>query len=161
MRRAAFAVVSTVAALVLLLSFKTHGTTPAAAPPAVSGTTGTEPSGAGSGTAGSSATAGGSTASGAGKSGASGSFTGAAADTRFGPVQVQITVVNGKLTAATAVQYPTESPRDQEINAYAVPVLNQETVSAGSASIDTVSGATFTSEGYLTSLQSALDQAGI
>jgi uncharacterized protein with FMN-binding domain len=79
----------------------------------------------------------------------------------FGPVQVQITVKNGKVTAARAVQYPQESARDQEINSYAIPVLNQEAVSAGSASIDAVSGATYTSGGYVTSLQSALDKAGV
>jgi uncharacterized protein with FMN-binding domain len=52
-------------------------------------------------------------------------------------------------------------PRDQEINSYAIPQLNSEAVSAGSAQIDTVSGATYTSEGYITSLQSALDKAGL
>jgi uncharacterized protein with FMN-binding domain len=76
-------------------------------------------------------------------------------------VQVQITVTNGKITKATAVVYPTENGRDQEINAYAVPTLQQETLSAQSAQIDMVSGATYTSDGYIQSLQSALDQAGI
>ena len=87
--------------------------------------------------------------------------TGAAADTIYGPVQVQITVKNGKVTAAQAVQYPQGSSRDQEINSYAIPVLNQEAVSASSAQIDAVSGATYTSGGYVTSLQSALDKAGV
>ena len=88
-------------------------------------------------------------------------MTGTAADTIYGPVQVQITVKNGKVTAAQAVQYPQDSPRDQQINSYAIPVLNQEAVSASSASIDAVSGATYTSGGYVTSLQSALDKAGL
>jgi uncharacterized protein with FMN-binding domain len=79
----------------------------------------------------------------------------------YGPVQVQITVKNGKVTAAQAVQYPQDSPRDQQINSYAIPVLNQEAVSASSASIDAVSGATYTSGGYVSSLQSALDKAGL
>jgi uncharacterized protein with FMN-binding domain len=79
----------------------------------------------------------------------------------YGPVEVQITVKNGKVTAAQAVQYPQDSPRDQQINSYAIPVLNQEAVSAGSAHIDAVSGATYTSGGYVTSLQSALDKAGL
>jgi uncharacterized protein with FMN-binding domain len=87
--------------------------------------------------------------------------TGAAADTMYGPVQVRITVRSGKITAAQAVEYPENSPRDQQINAYAIPALNQETVAAGSATIDMVSGATYTSQGYITSLQSALDQAGL
>jgi uncharacterized protein with FMN-binding domain len=60
-----------------------------------------------------------------------------------------------------AVQYPSENPKDQEINAYAVPQLNAEVVSKQSGSIDAVSGATVTSNGYLTSLQSAIDQANL
>jgi len=74
---------------------------------------------------------------------------------------VQITVQNGRITAVNAVEYPQNNPRDQQINAYAIPQLNQEALSANSASIDMVSGATYTSEGYLGSLQSALDKAGL
>ena len=88
-------------------------------------------------------------------------MTGAAADTRYGPVQVQITVTDGKVTSVKAVEYPREDPRDAEINSYAIPQLNQEATSAKSAQIDTVSGATYTSEGYIESLQSALNQAGL
>ncbi len=73
-------------------------------------------------------------------------------------MQVRITVRNGKLTDVTAIDYPNGSGRDQEINAYAIPQLNQETLQAGSANIDMVSGATYTSDGYITSLQSALDR---
>ena len=61
----------------------------------------------------------------------------------------------------TAVVYPQESPRDQQINSYAIPQLNSEALQAGSASIDAVSGASYTSAGYVSSLQSALDKAGI
>jgi uncharacterized protein with FMN-binding domain len=86
-------------------------------------------------------------------------YDGSVAQTRWGPVQVQITVTDGKVTAATALQVPDGNRRDQEINSYAVPILNQETVQAGSAQIDTVSGATVTSLGYLESLQAALDAA--
>ena len=64
---------------------------------------------------------------------------------------------NGKITNATAVTYPQDNPRDQEINSYAIPQLNQEAMSAQSANIDVVSGATYTSQGYQQSLQSALD----
>ncbi len=81
--------------------------------------------------------------------------------TRWGPVQVQITVSGRTVTAATAVQVPNENRRDVEINARAVPVLEQEALQAQSADIDGVSGATLTSEGYVASLQSALDQAGL
>ncbi len=70
-----------------------------------------------------------------------------------------MTVSDGKVTQAQAVVYPQENPRDQQINSYALPVLAQEAVSAQSAQIDAVSGATVTSDGYITSLQSALDRA--
>jgi uncharacterized protein with FMN-binding domain len=87
--------------------------------------------------------------------------TGTVAETRWGPVQVQITVADGSITDVAVVQYPNSNGKDQEINARALPILIQETLKAQSASIDMVSGATYTSDGYLTSLQSALDQAGL
>lgn len=90
---------------------------------------------------------------------ANGTFTGSAADTRWGPVQTRITVANGRITAVDVVEYPTQNPEDREINADAVPTLVDETLQAQSAGIDMVSGATVTSTGYLESLQSALDQA--
>jgi uncharacterized protein with FMN-binding domain len=74
---------------------------------------------------------------------------------------VQIMVKGGKVTAAKAVEFPEETSRDSQINAYAIPVLDREAVSTGGAKIDMVSGATYTSQGYTTSLQSALDQAKI
>ena len=102
------------------------------------------------------------TASGAaGGSSSSGTVTGDVAQTRWGPVQVQLTIKSGKITGVDVVQSPDNNGRDQQINSYALPILVQETLSAQSASIDMVSGATVTSDGYLTSLQSALDQAGI
>ncbi|MCW2600900.1 MAG: hypothetical protein JWM02_2729 [Frankiales bacterium] len=84
---------------------------------------------------------------------------GSPADTQFGPVQVQITLTNGRLVRADAIVYPQGSGRDQEINSYAIPQLDQETLQRQSAQIDTVSGATYTSDGYKQSLQSALDAA--
>lgn len=84
---------------------------------------------------------------------------GVAADTRYGPVQVQIQVSGGKVVSATAIDYPQSGGRDREINSYAIPVLQNETVAAQSAQIDTVSGATYTTDGYVQSLQSALDAA--
>lgn len=89
----------------------------------------------------------------------SGTFTGDAVSTRWGDVQVAITVTDGKITQAEAVEYPQNNGRDQEINSYALPVLAQEVTQAQSAQIDAVSGATVTSDGYIQSLQSALDQA--
>ncbi|GAB3600215.1 hypothetical protein GCM10027446_33310 [Angustibacter peucedani] len=85
-------------------------------------------------------------------------MTGEVAQTRWGPVQVQLTLDGTKITDVQVVQYPNGNGRDQEINSYALPILVQETVSQQSASIDMVSGATVTSDGYLQSLQSALDQ---
>jgi uncharacterized protein with FMN-binding domain len=84
---------------------------------------------------------------------------GGSADTRYGPVQVQIQVRAGRIINADAIDYPQGSQRDQEINSYAIPQLNQETLDAQSANIDTVSGATYTSDGYRESLQSAIDAA--
>ncbi|MFJ9782913.1 FMN-binding protein [Amycolatopsis sp. NPDC101161] len=98
-------------------------------------------------------------APGAPTAGTGGTFTGDAADTRYGPVQVRITVAGGRITDAQAIEYPQESGRDVRINSAAVPELNQEALQAQSAQIDTVSGATYTSEGYQQSLQSAIDQA--
>ncbi|MFF7644610.1 FMN-binding protein [Streptomyces canus] len=85
--------------------------------------------------------------------------TGAVSQTQYGPVQVRITVSGGKVTKAEAVQAPKGGTSDQK-TALSIPKLNQEAVAAGSADIDSVSGATYTSEGYKKSLQSALDQAG-
>jgi uncharacterized protein with FMN-binding domain len=88
-------------------------------------------------------------------------YTGSVAQTRWGPVQVKITVQGGKITKVAVLQQPNGNPRDAQINDYALPILINETVSAQSADIDMVSGATVTSEGYAQSLQAALDEAGI
>lgn len=90
----------------------------------------------------------------------SGTYTGDVVDTRFGPVQVEIVVADGVITSADAIQFPTGHESDQ-INAYAVPILNAETLDAQSADLSLISGATYTSRAYATSLQSALDQAGL
>ncbi|MGW7683114.1 FMN-binding protein [Kribbella sp. NPDC054772] len=90
---------------------------------------------------------------------ASATVTGQVAQTQWGPVQVQLTVQSGKITAVNVVQYPNGNHRDAEINDYALPILINETVQAQSAQIDMVSGATVTSDGYIRSLQSALDQS--
>ncbi|MFF3463289.1 FMN-binding protein [Streptomyces sp. NPDC002619] len=86
-------------------------------------------------------------------------LTGKVAQTQYGPVQVRISVSDGKITKAEAVQAPKGATSDQK-TALAVPKLNQAAVTAGNAQIDSVSGATYTSNGYKQSLQSALDQAG-
>jgi len=151
MRRIVFAVMSTITAVVLLFSYHTStnsafvASSPAGQLPASPGSASPPRSSNKSGSATS-------------KPGASGTYTGNAADTRWGPVQVRITVQGGKITASGAVQYPRGNGRGTQINGFA-PVLNQEVLQQQSASIDTVSGATVTSDGYLQSLQSAIDQA--
>lgn len=87
--------------------------------------------------------------------------TGSTVNTRWGPVQVQLTVSGGKITDVAVLQYPNANGTDQQISSYSLPILMQDTVDAQGANIDMVSGATYTSTGYLQSLQSALDQAGI
>jgi uncharacterized protein with FMN-binding domain len=157
MRRVILAIVATAAALVLLLSFKTHTqSAPGSSPAAALGSP--APGGAGSGAATGAGGASASTGAPAAGGGASRTLTGKAWPTIYGPVQVKVTVAGGRVTAATAVAYPVNTPRDAQINAFAIPQLNKEAVAAGSAKIDTVSGATYTSGGYIGSLQSALDQ---
>lgn len=155
MRRIALAMMSTISGLVLLFSYHTSTNSQAAAASTDTG------AGSSSGTS-SGSTSSGSSSSGSSSSGSSsgsGSYTGEAVSTRWGIVQVRITVENGKITTSEAIQYPNNNPRDQQINAYAVPILNQQAVQKQSASIDAVSGATVTSNGYVQSLQSAIDQA--
>lgn len=91
----------------------------------------------------------------------SSTVTGGVEQTQWGPVQVELSVAAGAITDVSVVQYPSDNGRDVEINGYALPLLIQETLDAQSANIDMVSGATVTSVGYVDSLQSALDQAGL
>ncbi|MGI5141303.1 MULTISPECIES: FMN-binding protein [unclassified Streptomyces] len=98
-------------------------------------------------------------AGGSGTSAQARTVTGDVSQTQYGNVQVRLTVSGGKITEAEAVQAPKGGVSDQK-TALAVPKLNQEAVSAQSAHIDAVSGATYTSAGYKESLQSALDKAG-
>jgi uncharacterized protein with FMN-binding domain len=84
---------------------------------------------------------------------------GASVDTAYGLVQVQVKLRGKRIVRATAIDYPQGTGRDREINRYAIPVLQRETIAAQSANVDTVSGATYTSDGYRRSLQAALDAA--
>ena len=90
---------------------------------------------------------------------ADGTYTGATDTNRWGPVQVQITIAGGKITQAVALQTPSDNGRSVSINDRATPTLASEALSAQSAKIDTVSGATYTSNSYKVSLQSAIDLA--
>jgi uncharacterized protein with FMN-binding domain len=87
--------------------------------------------------------------------------TGQVAQTQWGPVQVRLTIVNGSITKVAVLQYPSGNSRDVELANYSLPVLIRETIANQSAHIDMVSGATYTSTGYIQSLQSALDQANL
>ncbi|MDX3852791.1 FMN-binding protein [Streptomyces sp. AK02-01A] len=87
-----------------------------------------------------------------------GTFTGDPIDTPYGTVQVAATLTRGRITSIRVLQAPDRSGRDQQIASYALPRLSQEAIGAQSAHIDAVSGASYTSEGYIQSLQSALDQ---
>ncbi len=160
---------STVSVLVLLFGYHTStaGVTGATAQTAIvsgvaknntgsTGRSGSTASAAGSGSGGSGSR---STSKAATK--ATKTVTGAVASTQWGPVQVQLTISGGTITKVAVVQYPNGNQRDAEINSQALPILIQETTSAQNANIDMVSGATVTSTGYLQSLQSALDQAGL
>lgn len=186
MRRIVLAVMGTVAAVVVLFGYRTSTAHPvvtatvaaagsggtdtaagaaAASTPAAPSTTGAAGSGRSSGVTSSatptSAPATTTTTPTTTKATTTTKVTGTTAQTQWGPVQLQLTVTGGKITAVTALQLPSGNGRDVEINDQAVPILVQETLAAQSARIDSVSGATYTSEGYLTSLQSALDQAGL
>ncbi|XAS71852.1 FMN-binding protein [Micrococcaceae bacterium Sec5.1] len=113
----------------------------------------------------SSMSAGGSAANGSTGTGSSAESTtaatydGASVGTRFGTVQVQVTIQNGKITEVTPLQLTDAERKSAQISSRAAPVLRSEVLHAQSANVQTVSGATVTSEAYLTSLQAALDAA--
>lgn len=88
-------------------------------------------------------------------------YTGPSTDTRWGPVQVAVTVADGRITDVTVPVYPNGNPKDEEINAYALPILTKATLASQDGKVDMISGATVTSQGYATSLQGALDEAGL
>jgi uncharacterized protein with FMN-binding domain len=90
---------------------------------------------------------------------ADGVYTGATDTNKWGPVQVQVTVSGGQITDVVALQTPSADRKSVSINSRATPVLASETITAQSADIDTVSGATYTTNSYKVSLQSALDLA--
>lgn len=155
LRRITVSTFATVTGVLLLLSLKPHATAAAGGVSAQSAVPSPSASSSASASTGSSS-------AGSSSAGSSGTRTveGDTVQTRYGPVQLRITLTGGKITAVTAVQLPDDNPRDQEIDSFAVPQLTQEALAAQSAKIDTVSGATYTSEGYIQSLQSALDKAG-
>ena len=88
-----------------------------------------------------------------------GSYTGSVADAHWGNIQVKAIIQNGKITDVQFLQYPNERNRSIEINNYADPQLTSEAIQAQSAQVDTVSGATDTSDAFIQSLSDALSQA--
>lgn len=159
MMRIVLAVTGTVLGLVALLSFKTRahpllatGPVPAAtsthAPPTTKTSGGSTPPRHGPRNRSSAAQV-------------AKTYVGPAVETYYGVVQVEVTVTGAHVDSAKLVKLTAYDGTSQQINSYAAPQLVNETLSAQSAHIDTISGATYTSAGYIRSLQSALDQAGI
>ncbi|MFJ8940524.1 FMN-binding protein [Streptomyces sp. NPDC102365] len=140
MRRAVLATSGISALVIALLSLKPHQLpVPGGAPPPAAAN---PPAGASPGT-----TAG------------TGTYTGDPVDTQYGTVQVAVTLSGGKITTVKVLRSPDANGHDRQISSYALPRLTQEAVAAQSAHIDAVSGASYTSQGYVQSLQSALDRA--
>jgi len=171
-RRTVLTLGGTAAGLAALLSFKTHSPASAAPDASTAGTAGTQAATAPATTAPvtaapatkaaskaattkSSATA----SAGAGGSTETRSFTGAVESTPYGPMQVKVTLTGQRITAVTVLQETNDGAESQQIDSFSIPKLTSETLTAQSARIDSVSGATSTSTGYIGSLQSALDQA--
>jgi uncharacterized protein with FMN-binding domain len=161
MRRVILAVTATIAGLVALLSFKSHVPAIAAA---TSGTGVSSGGTSGSGTSGS-----GSAGSSSGGQGfATGkqtdlqagehTVTGNVANTIYGPVQIQLVVKDSKIVKVSVLQQPSNTIHDIQIGQFAFPRLIGETLTAQDAKIDSVSGATYTSGGYIQSLQTAVDK---
>ena len=167
MRRAVLALGGTVAGLILLLSFRSHTATPAAAA-APEPMTSTPPAQSAMPAPTASKASAKPTAMAGGGSGGSGGGSGMAAPTvvtgdvissPYGPSQVAVTLTAGKITKVTILQHTDDGAMSQEIDGPALPKLVNETLAAQSAMIDAVSGASYTSAGYIKSLQSALDKA--
>jgi uncharacterized protein with FMN-binding domain len=174
MRRAIITIGSTAAGLAALLAFKSH---PIAEASATAGTTTPSPTLA----SGPSSTAGSGQADGHGSAGGAGhtkspsasasasassaasettrTVTGTVADTSYGPMQVQIVLTGQRITKVNVLQQTDSGQESSQIDSFSLPKLTSETLTVQSARIDTVSGATATSQGYIQSLQSAIDQA--
>ena len=166
MRRAVLAFGGTVAGLILLLSFRSHTAAPAAAGMSASGN---DPAPASSPATAAPATAAPMpgatkarpTAPAGGSAAMSGPkvVTGDVISSPYGPSQVAVTLTAGKITKVTILQHTDDGQESKEIDGNALPKLTAETLAAQSAQIDAVSGASYTSAGYIKSLQSALDKA--
>ena len=166
--RAAVTLAATAIGVVLLFSFRTPAAAPIATltPSSISSSTstpsptatpsGAPPSGGASPAPTATATA---TPTPAASGLKSGSFTGQTYTNPYGNVQVQVVISGGKITSVKTIQYPNGHQQSVFINSQALPLLEQEVLQAQSARINIIGGATFTSQGYAQSVQSALDAA--
>lgn len=162
-KRAVGALLSTALGLVLLLSFKTPETAVVASSNGSDQAVVGQPAGGTSQTGGTgSAAASAKTATGAQTTSgyADGTVAGQVVSTRYGDVQVQVTISGGAITDVTALELPSGDGHSSRISEAVRPMLRSEALRAQSATIDLVSGATYTSTAYRESLQSALDAAG-
>jgi uncharacterized protein with FMN-binding domain len=161
MLRAVLTLAGTAAGLAALLSFKTHAPADADAAPAPPPTPAMSQAAAGPASASAAASHSASSTSPAAPAGAAArTVTGKVANTEHGPMQVQLTLAGQKITKVTLLQRTNDGAESVQIDSFAIPKLTSETLAAQSAHIDSVSGASYTSSGYIQSLQSALDQAG-
>jgi len=170
MRRAILTIGGTAAGLAALLSFKTHtsaadvaapavspsASSPAAATPAATRTKSAKPKASATASPAKMKASG---SAGSGMSTGTRTITGAVETTMYGPMQVKVTLDGTKITNVAVVQETNDGQESQQIDSFSIPKLTAETLTAQSARIDAVSGATTTSTGYIGSLQSALDQA--
>ena len=156
MRRVILAVTGTIAGLVALLSFKAHvPTVPVAA---TSGTGGGSSTSSSSSSSSSSRTIPGEFQSVAGTlTAGETTITGKVANTVYGPVQIELVVKSHKIVKVAVLEQPTNTIHDIQIGEFAFPKLISETLTAQNAKVDAVSGASYTSAGYIASLQSAVD----
>lgn len=155
MRRILLAIGGTVAGLVVLLSFKSHGGPGLAS--VAAGTANSKPYGQASVAASGAAGGAGSSSGAVSTAGGGRLITGDVANTAYGPVQIQVLLKQNKITKVTVLEQPQSTENDIRIGDFAFPKLIQETLTAQNDRIDSVSGATYTSGGYIKSLQSVLD----
>lgn len=157
MRRVILAVTGTIAGLVALLSFKAHApTVPVASTSGTGG--GSSTSSSSSSSTSSARTIPGEFQSVAGTlTAGETTITGKVGNTVYGPVQIQLVVKSHKIVKVAVLEQPTNTIHDIQIGEFAFPKLIGETLTAQNAKIDAVSGASYTSAGYIASLQSAVD----
>jgi len=91
---------------------------------------------------------------------ADGTYTGSSVNTRYGAVQIQVTIASGSISEVAALHLTNADGRSVQISNHAAPILRSEVLGSQSARVSNVGGATYTTQAYLASVQSALDQAG-